>query len=480
MNAVRTHAQVASKKTAEVAEFRPLTSQPDAPGNATPPEDGAPTTDTQPSSSWLRKLWTGRPAEKAAVPEVADPLMAFASETSPVVEERGSTARFEVRTATDKPMARKHDPAASSRREEPEPARKADDKIAAPRSDERVVAPIDRLVGPVTDPRDAPSRIRWTHISLAALILIVLVQGGLMTMWLTSTRAAAAPPAFGSVTVTATPAGIPVAIDGVTRGVAPLSVELPPGPHQVVVGEGATARTQSVDIRRGVEASVYVELLAPEGAGVASSAGSLQITTDPPGARVSVDGESRGATPAMVTGLAPGSHQVSITSASGTVNREVVVEAGATASLIVATSPGSEFASGWLSVTSPFSAQVLLDGTLVGTTDTPRLMLPAGRRQIELVNASLGYRAQQVVQIAAGKTTALNLEVPTGSLYVNALPWAEVWIDGRKAGETPIGNLQLPIGTHELLLRHPELGEQKQTVVVGAGAPVRVGLDMRK
>ena len=38
---------------------------------------------------------------------------------------------------------------------------------------------------------------------------------------------------------------------------------------------------------------------------------------------------------------------------------------------------------------------------------------------------------------------------------------AEVWIDGKPFGETPLGNLEVPIGTHELLLRHPDVGEHR-------------------
>jgi serine/threonine-protein kinase len=75
---------------------------------------------------------------------------------------------------------------------------------------------------------------------------------------------------------------------------------------------------------------------------------------------------------------------------------------------------------------------------------------------------------------------SIALKPPQGTLSINALPWAEVWVDGKPAGETPIGNLSLPIGNHELVFRHPELGEQRRTVTVGALAPVRVGVDLRK
>jgi hypothetical protein len=71
-------------------------------------------------------------------------------------------------------------------------------------------------------------------------------------------------------------------------------------------------------------------------------------------------------------------------------------------------------------------------------------------------------------------------EIPRGTLFVNVLPWAEVWLDGEKIGDTPIGNLSVPVGRHELLVRHPELGQQRRTITVNPGTPVRVGLDLRK
>jgi hypothetical protein len=71
-------------------------------------------------------------------------------------------------------------------------------------------------------------------------------------------------------------------------------------------------------------------------------------------------------------------------------------------------------------------------------------------------------------------------EVPKVAVALNALPWAEVWIDGEKVGETPIGNLSLPLGTHDLVFRHPDLGERRQTLVVSLKNPARVSVDLRQ
>jgi len=60
------------------------------------------------------------------------------------------------------------------------------------------------------------------------------------------------------------------------------------------------------------------------------------------------------------------------------------------------------------------------------------------------------------------------------------VPWAEVWIDGRKAGDTPMANLQLPLGIREITFRHPQFGERRVPVTVKANAPAAVSIDLTK
>ena len=70
--------------------------------------------------------------------------------------------------------------------------------------------------------------------------------------------------------------------------------------------------------------------------------------------------------------------------------------------------------------------------------------------------------------------TTVNIAVPNGRISINAAPWAEVEIDGKPAGETPLANLSLPVGAHEITFRHPELGVKKQTVIVKVDGLTRV------
>ena len=135
------------------------------------------------------------------------------------------------------------------------------------------------------------------------------------------------------------------------------------------------------------------------------------------------------------------------------------------------TAAGPKF--GGMTVTSAIDLQVLVDGKLAGSTAGP-MAVSEGAHHIELVNDALGFRLVRNIDIKNGQMAAVNVPVPTARISVNATPWAEVTIDGAPAGETPLASLSVPIGSHEIEFRHPQLGVRKQTVVVKVGAHVRV------
>jgi hypothetical protein len=55
-----------------------------------------------------------------------------------------------------------------------------------------------------------------------------------------------------------------------------------------------------------------------------------------------------------------------------------------------------------------------------------------------------------------------------GVLSVIATPWAEVWVDGVKIGETP-REMLVSAGTYRVRAIHPSLGTREVTLVVPAG-----------
>jgi hypothetical protein len=193
-----------------------------------------------------------------------------------------------------------------------------------------------------------------------------------------------------------------------------------------------------------------------------------------------VDGQYVGRSPVSVGDLAPGPHTVVLKHASGTATEQVLIEAGKSASLFVplATSPPVT-AAGWISVPSPIDVQLFENGRLIGSSSIDRIMLSAGRHDLEFVNEVLGFSQRQTVQVTPGQVSTIKLAWPTGRLAINAVPWAEAFVDGRSVGETPIGNVQVPIGPHQIVFRHPQLGERSIWVTVTTRETAKVGIDLR-
>jgi hypothetical protein len=280
-------------------------------------------------------------------------------------------------------------------------------------------------------------------------------------------------PAQGSATVDSQPPGAEVVIDGELQGTTPLSLALAAGEHLLEVRDGTTSRSIPLMVEAGTLTAQYVEL-APSV--VAPATGRLEVTSDPPGAQVVMNGTPLGTTPLILETLDVGAHEVTVSNRTGTVSRAVTIEAGATAAVMVSLT-GTASAAGWVVIEAPIELHILEDGRLLGTTSADQMMLPAGAHNLELVSEAFEFRTTMRTLITPGGTATETIAVPNGSLSINALPWAEVYIDAEYAGITPLGNLAVPIGAHDVLWRHPELGERRRTVSVLAETPTRIGVD---
>ena len=186
-----------------------------------------------------------------------------------------------------------------------------------------------------------------------------------------------------------------------------------------------------VQVNAGSTTAQHVFLRKPAPAPV----GTLRVVSEPPSAAVAINGRRRGTTPAQITDLPAGAHEVMVTGTGGTVRQRVQVSEGATTTVMVplpaATPPRST--GGWLSITAPTELQVFEGDRLLGTTRVNPLMLPTGTHTLRLSSEDAGVDLTRVVSIERGKTARLQITVPPGRLSVNAVPWATVSID--RAGD---------------------------------------------
>ena len=310
---------------------------------------------------------------------------------------------------------------------------------------------------------------------LVAAALVVVAGGGVYASRF-MIGAAVSTPKTGTLVVQSNPAGVAVFVDGKEYGQTPARFAVPVGGHILELRGRGVPRVINVNVTAGAEISQYLEFAnTPE-------TGSLRVETQPAGAKVMVDGTDRGVAPVTINDLLPGDHEVILQTPIASARHIVSVQAGGTASIVTPVASATTAAgpvSGWLTVKAPFSLEIREEGRIVGTTDADRLMLAAGPHTIELVNETLGYRVSRTVQVMPGKVASLAVDLPKGVVNLNATPWAEVWVDGQRVGETPIGNLSIPIGPHEVVFRHPQFGEKRHAISVTMSGPTRVSVDMK-
>jgi hypothetical protein len=189
-------------------------------------------------------------------------------------------------------------------------------------------------------------------------------------------------------------------------------------------------------------------------------AGRLLVESTPTGARVFLDGKLRGEAPLTLQDVPVGKHKLVLESSAGTVTRTIEIRNGRR------TIANEVIMAGWLAVFCRIPLDVHVGGRRIGTTADERLLLAPGVHEVTLVNEHYNYRDTKTFEIQPGVATPYTVSLPTGTVQVNAPAGAQVWVEGEAVGQVPLGDLQLPIGTREIMARHPDFGERRNTVEV--------------
>jgi PEGA domain-containing protein len=197
------------------------------------------------------------------------------------------------------------------------------------------------------------------------------------------------------------------------------------------------------------------------GAAVATTGiGRLQVESSPAGAHVSIDGKERGVTPLTVEGLTVGSHKVVVRGDDGSVQRTVAINAGETTQL------SESIYSGWLHVAAPFEVQLSEGNKSITLDDSNQVLLPPGPHDVRFENRTLGLRQVRHIDIRPGETTAVSLETPTSHITVTASEPATVSIDGQPAGETPLTDFAVAVGSRDVTVTSASGVVRHQTITV--------------
>ena len=246
----------------------------------------------------------------------------------------------------------------------------------------------------------------------------------------------------------------------------------------VAIGTAAVAGAEMLVIGRTLQARPPIPPPAPA---------ALSIDSPEPGTQVWVDGQLVGSTPFELK-VDPRVHSVRLRPPDAVETLPPVtppIEDTRPVTKKDETGSGGRLAatsqkSGGFQLTSPIDLYVLDGERLLGVSSDGPIFAPAGSHELDFVNTSIGFRTRRTVNIKPGQISTVSVAVPNGTLNINAVPWASVWVDGSSAGDTPIGNLSVAPGQHEIVFRHPQLGERRQKTIVRADGPTRVTTNLQR
>ncbi|MGB3458852.1 MAG: PEGA domain-containing protein [Halobacteriota archaeon] len=280
----------------------------------------------------------------------------------------------------------------------------------------------------------------------------------------------------GFLSVTSTPSGADITIDGRPIGEkTPHSMPLMPGSHTIKLTlAGYQDWTERVQVTGGSTINVHATLIPTP-----TITGFLSVTSSPSGADIIIDGRSIGEKTPHSVPIDPGPHTIKLTLAGyQDWTQSAQVKGGETTNVHATLSQ----ATGSIKVTSsPSGAKIYVDTYLgwssKGQTPNTITSVSPGDYTIKLTLA--GYQDwTKEVQVKGGSTTNVHatLSQATGSVSVTSTPsGASISFDGVPiSGITPYTIPNAEPGDHTIKLTLAGYQDWTETVSVTAGKTVKV------
>lgn len=340
------------------------------------------------------------------------------------------------------------------------------------------------------------SWLKGAGLVLAALVLLGVAMSGVPTAVFHALADATAsdPAPEPEVPVVEAPPPVPM---GATRL---RLVSEPPGASILIDGLGVGAVTphwiEQPPIGRSFEVELRLDGYRPrseklrlgpaegdrrERFELTAQQGVLEVSSDPPGAQIYIDGERSGQrTPATLEGF-PAGRPVQIgLRAKGRIAQQAAVlvpDRGTQALRLTLPVDRDQIPSGAVQVSSrPSGCPVALDGSPVGVTPTVDLPARPGTREVS-VRCDNHAPEVRLVTVMSGQTSKVSVSPnPTrfGYLTVRTVPakGVSIRINGRKV-KTPVEYIEVVPGRHRVTARHDRL-DAERTIVVDVEADARV------
>ncbi len=255
----------------------------------------------------------------------------------------------------------------------------------------------------------------------------------------------------GSITIKSKPPGATVMMDDSEfLGLTPTNKpNVLIGQHTLKVSlDGHNDITKTFKLKYGEEKK-FILTMAPK-------PGMLSVFTTPSGATIYINGKKQGRSDTSIE-LTGGSYKVEVKKADyRPLKRKVTVQPGRTARLDLTL---EETIQTKLSVkTKPSKVIIYLDGEKVGQTPFMIKKLEPGIHFLGL--SRKGYQdTDRKIFVKKNETTRIFevMKVKMGGLSISAIPSdANIYLDNKYVGTSPVSFAETPIGTHKVRISHPK------------------------
>lgn len=270
------------------------------------------------------------------------------------------------------------------------------------------------------------------------------------------------------VNITSQPSGASVSVDGVDRGATPITLfDLGPGRHHLkyrLAGYVERDRFFNTDEGPLIEKNEVLQEIK----------GLLLVKSDPPGANIVIDGNSRGLTPRLITDLAAKDTYALKLRKAGYLEQAVTVKFNGREPVVIEETLVQD--SGVINITSePAGAEVTVNGLPKGKTPVLVKGIPKGRA---VVKFRLDGFKEEIRELAMRAGDQQNLPIVLqplpGTLHLVSVPeGARFYLNDEARGVGPLVIPGLTPGDYTVRAEKPGFGTVSRTVTISNGESAR-------
>jgi hypothetical protein len=312
-------------------------------------------------------------------------------------------------------------------------------------------------------------------IAGVAVIAAAIVIAGIMIRGDRMIQVPAALPDSTTLTVHSEPAGADVFLNRTLIGKTPIKARIPARPSFLRVSlSGYREYVDSLKLMKDVPAEKAITLI--------ERTGRLDVRSNPPGALITLDGSGTGLrTPASFDSLSANKLYTVGLTLEGYIPRIIEgIDVIPDSNTIVSRNL-SEKVHPLTVICQPAGATISIDEVEQGVAPVSISSIVEGNHT--LVAKMNGYQTRTLnidVPVRNHQIIVTLDPLPPGTLILEILPYADVWIDGQLKKQDAVNYVdELSPGEHTIELRHPVYDDLTEKVIVVSGSELKKFYDLK-